>query len=173
MSIFTNQESIVLIGISGSGKSTIGRELARATKKEFIDTDKEIEKRYDLSIEDLFKKGQAEKFRTLEERYLIEKLTDTQNSVIAVGAGGLSSVKVQEVLIGFKFTVFLDLETSIALERVKGKRPLLILSNVDAWVKTQEERKEVYCKIAKIKICLGNEEIAEAVAKIKKALATY
>ncbi len=77
---------IYLIGFMGTGKTTLGRPLAKALGREFIDLDEFIEKEKRLSIPELFAKFGEEEFREMEREALV-KLSDSENLVLATGGG--------------------------------------------------------------------------------------
>src|SRR5690625_7438522 len=76
---------ISLMGYMGSGKSTIGKELAKTFNYKFIDLDEFIEASENQSISEIFKNGGEIKFRKLERLYLLEILEEEKNAVIALG----------------------------------------------------------------------------------------
>src|SRR5690625_5813949 len=78
---------ISLMGYMGSGKSTIGKELAKTFNYKFIDLDEFIEASENQSISEIFKNGGEIKFRKLERLYLLEILEEEKNAVIALGGG--------------------------------------------------------------------------------------
>lgn len=78
---------ISLMGYMGSGKSTIGKELAKTFNYKFIDLDDYIEASENQSISEIFKNGGEIKFRKLERFYLLEILEEEKNAVIALGGG--------------------------------------------------------------------------------------
>lgn len=75
------------MGYMGSGKSTIGKELAKTFNYKFIDLDEFIEASENQSISEIFKNGGEIKFRKLERLYLLEILEEEKNAVIALGGG--------------------------------------------------------------------------------------
>ena len=77
---------IFIVGYMLSGKSTIGKRLARLLNYKFIDTDKAIEQQYKLSVSDIFKKYGEEVFRILEKQ-MINTLKEEENIVISTGGG--------------------------------------------------------------------------------------
>jgi len=78
--------NIYLIGFMGSGKTTIGRNISKDLSLSFLDTDKEIEERNCLSINDIFnKKGEA--FFRQEEQKIVNKIINLENTIIATGGG--------------------------------------------------------------------------------------
>ena len=78
--------NIIITGFMGSGKTTIGRKLAKLIEYSFVDTDSEIEDDQGCSVSEIFKYGGEECFREMETR-LLEKLKNIDNSVIATGGG--------------------------------------------------------------------------------------
>lgn len=82
-----NKESnIILVGFMGTGKSTVGRRLAKLLDWEFIDTDVEIERLLDMSVSEIFKRHGETRFRS-EERLLVKRLAEKKKCVIATGGG--------------------------------------------------------------------------------------
>lgn len=80
---------ISLIGLPGSGKSTIGRQLARLWKLRFVDTDHVIEQRLGCSIKDFFAAQGEAAFRDVEAKVLVELLQDKTASVVSTGGGAV------------------------------------------------------------------------------------
>jgi len=78
--------NIIITGFMGSGKTTIGRKLAKLIEYSFVDTDSEIEDDQGCSVSEIFKYGGEECCREMETR-LLEKLKYINNSVIATGGG--------------------------------------------------------------------------------------
>jgi shikimate kinase len=79
---------VALVGLPGSGKSTIGRQLARRLGRPFIDTDQLIEQRVGLSIREFFEREGEESFRDLEQS-VIDELTLGEPCVISTGGGAV------------------------------------------------------------------------------------
>ena len=117
-------ENIVLIGFMGSGKTTVGKVLARQLFKKFVDVDTIIEKEQNSSVSDIFKEKGEEYFRDLEQK-CISELTQEKGQVIATG-GGLpiySSIPEKSLI------VYIDADFDVILQRLprreREKRPLL------------------------------------------------
>jgi shikimate kinase / 3-dehydroquinate synthase len=126
----------------GAGKSTIGRELAGRTRRSFVDTDEEIEKRHG-PIPELFERGEPE-FRNLEEGIVAEALAGPE-SVIALGGGAVLSPRTRERLQARAFTVHLAVEVEDAWERVRGSdRPLA--QSEDDFRRLHESRQGLYAE---------------------------
>ncbi|SHE60305.1 shikimate kinase [Desulforamulus putei] len=139
-------KNIVLIGFMGSGKSTVGRGLAKRLGYRFIDTDDAIEQITGLTVEQIFHKHGVKRFRG-EEALLVSKLANKKNLVIATGGGlvlnpeNVKKLKANGILIG------LEASAEVICKRVRNKRtrPLLARGNLQEKVeKLLAERKEAY-----------------------------
>jgi shikimate kinase len=115
--------NIFLIGMPGSGKSTVARHLAKAMHQTYIDLDGMIEKDAKMFIEDIFEKYGEAKFRSLETDAL-KKLPE-DGAVIACG-GGIVTVKSNQKFMN-GITIYLDTDLEVIRERLKTDyvRPLL------------------------------------------------
>ncbi len=85
-------KNLVLIGMMGSGKSSIGIILSKKLEFEFIDTDNKIEKLEKKTISEIFKKSGEKHFRNIEEMVSL-KLLKSNNKVVALGGGGFINPK--------------------------------------------------------------------------------
>lgn len=117
-------DNVVLIGFMGSGKTSVGKILARQLHKTFVDVDTVIEKEQNSSINDIFDNKGEEYFRSLEQK-CIDELTQKTGQVIATG-GGLpiySSIPQKSLV------VYIDADFEVILNRLSvkehAKRPLL------------------------------------------------
>ena len=120
----------------GSGKSTIGRKLAKFLEYTFIDTDYEIEDDQGCSIEEIFKYGGEECFRDMET-HLLQKIKNVTKSVIATGGGIILREKNQEILKMIGKQVYLKVPREILLQRLQNdrNRPLLRDNNPEIILK--------------------------------------
>jgi shikimate kinase len=119
--------SIALVGMPGSGKSSIGRRLAPRLDLPFIDSDAKIEESAGgMSIADIFAKHGEAEFRSLEAR-VIARLIDDGPSVISTGGGALLNAGTRTLLHERAITVWLRAEIAVLMRRVRRKsdRPLL------------------------------------------------
>lgn len=78
--------NIILVGFMGTGKSTVGRRLAKLLNRNFIDTDQEIERLTGMTVSEIFRRHGETRFRS-EERLLVKRLSDQKGYVIATGGG--------------------------------------------------------------------------------------
>lgn len=127
--IAAEQPNLILTGFMGTGKSSVGRLLARLWHRPFLDTDKEIERRTHRKIKDIFAEDGEAFFRELERRCVEEWLPDS-GAVIATGGGILTSSGMREKLRsrGIVVTLFASPETIYTRTR-SGARPLLQTEN--------------------------------------------
>lgn len=121
------KKNIYLIGPMGSGKTSVGMQLASLTDAQFIDSDQEIERRTGVSIAWIFEKEKEAGFRNRETEILAE-LTHQQNIILSTGGGSILSEKNREHLKSTGFIVYLSVSLNAQFERTsrrKGARPLL------------------------------------------------
>ncbi len=126
------KKKIVLIGMMGSGKSTIGKILSKTLKSNFIDTDILIEKKCGLKITKIFDKYGEKYFREKEEKIVLNVLlNDTTPCVLALGGGTFLNKKLQKIILKKTISVWLDANLELIYKRCKksSKRPLLYKSN--------------------------------------------
>lgn len=117
---------IVLIGMMGAGKSTIGRRLAARIAMPFVDADDEIVKAAGMSIPEIFECYGEEGFRDGERRVIARLLDDTPK-VIATGGGAFMNEGTRALILEKADTVWLDADIEVLVERVSRRdgRPLL------------------------------------------------
>ena len=117
---------IVLVGMMGVGKSTIGRKLAQLLGVPFADADEEIEAAAQLSVSEIFEKFGEEYFRDGERR-VIARLLEGGPSVLATGGGAFVQPATRELIQQHGIPVWLDSDVATLVERVgrRDTRPLL------------------------------------------------
>ncbi len=130
-------QPIVLIGLMGVGKSTIGRRLAQKLNLDFIDADHEIEEAAGMTISEMFERYGEEQFRDGERR-VIARLIDGTPKVIATGGGAFMNDATRALILKQGIGIWIDADVSVLAERVgrKSNRPLL--AGKDAAVVLQE-----------------------------------
>lgn len=118
--------NIYLIGLMGSGKTTIGRMLARRMGRVFFDSDHEIEHRTGVRIPVIFELEGEAGFRQREVQ-TIEALSHEQGIVMATGGGAVLDARNRETLRSSGWVVYLDVPTAVLYERTRhdSNRPLL------------------------------------------------
>jgi shikimate kinase len=117
---------IVLVGMMGAGKTSIGRRLAGALRIPFVDADTEIEKAANLSVPEIFAQYGEAHFREGERRVMARLLANGP-AVLATGGGAYMCEETRKACREHGVTVWLKAEVPVLLERVrkKGNRPLL------------------------------------------------
>jgi shikimate kinase len=118
--------SIVLVGLMGVGKSTVGRRLAKRLGWEFCDSDHEIEQAAGYSISEIFERFGEPNFRDGERR-VIARLVNGTPKVIATGGGAFMDPETRALILDHCIAVWLDAEIPLLAERVSRRdtRPLV------------------------------------------------
>ena len=160
------KKNLVLIGMMGSGKSTISRLLSDITKQNLIDTDQLIEKETKLKISEIFQKKGENFFRKLEEKTTI-KFLKSYNNVISLGGGGFLNEKIRKEIISNHLSFWLNWDSETLINRIKNNktRPLTIhLSNAEI-NKLISNRSKMYSK-ANFEINCNKQTKNEVIEKI-------
>ena len=163
---------VVLIGPPGSGKSTVGKALAKVLAVEFIDSDKVVENSVGKKISEIFIDQGETVFRDLEFTALTASLTHS-SSVLSLGGGAPISTRAQDVLTAAGAPiVFLDVSLAVAAPRVgfNRDRPLLLGNPRAQWQSLYEMRRPIYEKLATVTIKVDTKKIDEIVKEIAEAL---
>ena len=138
--------SVVLVGMMGAGKSTIGRRLSARLGLPFLDADVEIEQAHRLPIPDIFEKYGEPYFRDGEVR-VIARLLDNGPAVIATGGGAVMREETRERIREKAVSIWLKVDTDVIMRRVKRRsdRPLLQTADPEATVeRLVKEREPLY-----------------------------
>src|SRR5688500_12853037 len=119
-------ENIILVGLMGAGKTSIGKLLARRLGKSFVDCDHEIERVTGVKIPVIFEIEGEAGFRAREARMLGE-LVQGRNLVLATGGGAVLTVEIRELLAGHGIVIYLRAAAPDLLQRTRHdkNRPLL------------------------------------------------
>ena len=120
-------KNLVLVGMMGSGKSSIGKILSKKLEFEFIDTDNKIEELEKKTISEIFKLNGEKYFRNIEEIISL-KFLKLNNKVIALGGGGYINSNIRKYVQKKCISVWLDWKNETLINRIKNskKRPLAI-----------------------------------------------
>jgi len=140
------RKNLVLTGMMGVGKSTIGRSIAKALSFTFVDIDKLIEKREGCSISSIFKNRSEIYFRKIEKQISLEEL-EKKNSVISLGGGAFLDKSIRRNVKNLSISFWLDVDAQVLVKRLKKnkKRPLLFRKNLNETInKIYLERKKTY-----------------------------
>ena len=162
---------IVLVGLMGVGKSTVGRRLAARLQLPFVDADTEIEEAAGMSVAEIFEKFGEPYFRDGERR-VIARLFDGKPKVIATGGGAFINEETRTLILDQAIAIWLDAPTHILAERVRRRdtRPLLRNRNPrDVLDELAAIRNPIYAQ-APIRIASDQAPHESAVNAILKAL---
>ena len=164
------KNTIVLIGHMGSGKSIIGRKLAKILNWEHFDSDKEIEKKEDKTIAQIFATHNEKYFRRNEE-IIVNELIRKKYSVISLGGGAILSKKTRFQIKKKCISIFLKVDIEILLKRLNKskKRPLLLNTNIKNKIISLNSERLKYYNEADI-IINNKESINKALKDIIKIL---
>ena len=139
-------KNLTLTGMMGVGKSTIGKNLAKKLKYNFIDVDRIIEAKEGRSINSIFKNKSESYFRKIENDITLSELKKN-NSVISLGGGAFLNNSIRKAAKQLSTSFWLDVPLDELIRRLKKstQRPLLYKKNINEAVKKiYYERKKVY-----------------------------
>ena len=146
---FFVQMNIFLIGMMGSGKSSVGQSLSKYLNNTFYDLDKEIEKSFNLSIKDIFLEYGEDLFRKEEEK-LLGELNKLSGLIVSTG-GGIVISNVNRTILKKNKTYFLEANIEDMYERAlrrENDRPILKGMNVTQFKDLYEKRRNLYIESA-------------------------
>ena len=165
---------IVLVGLMGVGKSTVGRRLARRLDLPFVDSDSAIQDAAGFTAAEVFERYGEKDFRDGERR-LVARLVEGHVGVIATGGGAFIDPRTRELLNARAITVWLDAEVDVLTERTSRRDTRPLLRNADpkgTLERLANERRPSYAE-AHIHILSGTGGHFEVVEAIIVALDQY
>ena len=141
------KKNLVLIGMMGSGKSTISRLISDITNQNVVDTDKLIEKETKLKINEIFQKKGENFFREIEEKIVLNSLKFS-NNIIDVGGGAFLNDKIREKIKNNCISIWLKCSEKTLIPRIKNskKRPKAYLLKEKDLIKLINDRSKIYSK---------------------------
>jgi shikimate kinase len=166
--------SIVLVGLMGAGKSTIGRRLAQKLDLAFVDADAEIEQAAGKSVQDIFRDHGEASFREGERR-VIARLLESGPQVLATGGGAFMTDETRNNISRRGIAVWLKADIALLMKRVRRRdnRPLLKADNPEEVMQTLiEQRYPVYSQ-ADIIVESRDVPHSSIVSDVIRALAAY
>jgi shikimate kinase len=163
-----SNKNLVLLGMMGSGKSTIGLLLSKKLNIKFIDVDHKIENDSGMKITEIFIQKGEKYFRNLEEKITL-KLLNSSNNVIALGGGGFINDKIRKEILKNNFSFWLYWNNLSLLDRIKknNKRPIASKLSDFELIELIAKREKIYIK-AQFKINCNKLKKTEIVKKIIK-----
>ena len=140
-----SKKNIVLIGMMGSGKSSIGKILSKKLNIDFIDIDQKIEEVESLTISDIFKRNGESYFRKIEEKISLQYLK-SQNNIISLGGGGFINSSIRKLCQKKCLSFWLNWKNETIIKRIykSKKRPIVINLTKDKINNLIKERSKIY-----------------------------
>ena len=164
---------IVLVGMMGVGKSSLGKRLAGLLDFDFIDADDEIETAARMSIQEMFDVHGEAYFRDGERRVIARLLEDGGDAkVIATGGGAFCNEETRRVILKQAIAIWLDSDVDTLVERTsrKGNRPLLKQGDPrEILTRLRDERRPAY-EQAPIHVMSGNSPHGQTLDKVLKGI---
>ncbi len=168
------KKNICIIGLMGSGKSIIGKDLSKYLNFKFYDTDKEIELKTKKNISLIFKEQGESYFRDIEEKICVS-LLNYNNCVISLGGGSIINKRIRKEIKKNSYSIYLQVKMNNLVDRLKSskKRPLL-----NKYQSNREILKNLYDKRRKFYedadfIVGNNDNKFQVLEKIKSNLNIY
>ena len=168
------KKNICIMGLMGSGKSLIGKDLSKYLNLKYYDTDKEIELKTNKSINTIFEEEGELYFRKIEEKICIELLT-LNNCVISLGGGSIINKRIRKTIKQNSYSIYLQVKLNQLLHRLESskKRPLLNykLNKIKILEKLYNERRKFY---ENADLIVNNDhDKSRVLEKIKSELNSY
>ncbi len=167
-------ENIILIGLMGAGKTTVGKILAKNLNKTFVDSDKLIENKAGITINEIFAKFGEEYFRNLEEE-IIADISAKSGLVISTGGGAVRREKNIQNLKKNGILIYLSASPEVLFERIKNEidRPLLKNNKpLETLKNLLKQREEFYLK-AHFVIDTNNKDYNDVAQEIIQKIKNY
>ena len=142
---------VAIVGYMGSGKSTVGRLLARSLGWDFVDLDREVSRRAGRAIPEIFERCGEGHFRDLEHGALLAVLDSNRERVVACGGGIVERPENRERLAGVA-TVFLREDTGVLFGRTRGARRPLRGAGREEFERRYERRLPLYREVADFEV---------------------
>ena len=162
-------KKIVLVGMTGVGKTTIGRVLSKILRRTFIDIDFEVEKASGQKIHHIFEKYGENEFRKIEKKTFYKFLNSEKNFVISTGAGILGDQETIDIMKANSICIFLEIKINNLVERLSNNvksRPLLKKGDLQQKLKNMIENRTQNYEQAHIKIPVDGLSIPDIVRRI-------
>lgn len=167
---------IVMVGLMGAGKTSVGRALARRLGIPFVDSDKEIEAAAGCSVVDIFAMYGEEEFRRVEQR-VIERLLDTPPAlkVISTGEGAFITPAVRQMVLDRALSIWLRADLDLLVKRTKTRDTRPQLLNTDSkkiLAQLIDERYKTYA-LADITVETRDENLRKTMGKVLRGIEEF
>jgi shikimate kinase len=164
--------NVILIGPTGSGKTAVGRQLARETGLKFVDSDHEIENRTGVEISYIFEKEGEAGFRE-REMDMIKELAGLKGAVIATGGGAILAKQNRERIAASGIVVYLKTGVTEQLKRTSRTRKRPLLNNRNPRKVLEEMaavRGPLYEEIADVSLDTSSQRVRSVAKKLQELL---
>lgn len=168
------RRTIVLVGLMGAGKTSVGRRLAKRLDLPFVDADEEIARTAGLSVSEIFERFGEQAFRDAERR-AIARLLSEDTKVLATGGGAFLDAATQQAIAERGLSVWLRAELDVLVERTIGRRHRPLLNSGDpraTLAALMAARYPVYA-LADLIVDTIDGPIEQTVERVEAALAAY
>ncbi len=166
------KENIILVGLMGAGKSTIGRNLAKQLNKEFFDSDRVIEERTGVDIATIFEIEGEQGFRDREEQ-VIKELCEKEGIILATGGGSILRENNRQTMKENGHVIYLCTSAELLYSRIRydKSRPLMQTeSPLDTLKKLLNDREPYYLEVADTVVTTGKQKANIIVKKVMSVL---
>lgn len=167
---------ILLVGLIGSGKTSVGKRLAKKLCLPFVDGDQEIEKAAGLPVIDVFKCFGSEEYRAGEER-IMKRLLSGSPCVLASGGGAFVAEQTRKIAKKTALTIWLKADIDILYNRTTGRKRRPFLQCSDSKIKSRLQsyidEEYPYYSEADIVVETKNEAVENTVDRVFNSIANY
>lgn len=160
---------MAIVGYMGSGKTTVGRLLARRTGRNFVDLDVEIFRKAGRTIPEIFAAGGEDRFRDLEHAALLDALATEEAAVISCGGGAVSRPENRAALRATP-TVFLREDIDVLYARTRGANRPLRGDSREGFARRYAERLPLYREVADVEVRADGRGAADVAEEVERCL---
>jgi shikimate kinase len=163
--------AVVLVGLMGAGKSSVGSVVAARTGMAFVDVDVAIAEQTGMTVRQLWEQGGEPAYRHLESKVVLSTLSEKQNAVLAAPGGVVLDPSVRKALTG-AFVVWLRTDPATLSSRVQhdDRRPLLGEHPLDVLADMAHKRSDFYEEVADLTIDTDTRDVETIATRIVEAL---
>jgi shikimate kinase len=164
---------VILIGMMGSGKTTVGRVLAERLGRPFIDSDEQVEARTGRTVREIWEEDGEAAFRALERDALVEALRSDEPTVIAAAGGTVLDAANRDALRAAGTVLWLQASPEVLAARVDraSHRPLLADDPLGTLRRLDAERASLYLDVADVVVGVGDTDLECVVDKVAELVA--
>jgi shikimate kinase len=165
-----NKLNITLCGMMGSGKSAVGKIMAKKIDYNFIDIDRLIEKKAKKSISNIFEEDGEKYFRNLEQKITIDMLK-SKKTIVSLGGGAIINKSIRNSIKKNSYNIYLKVSIDILKKRLENsrQRPLIIKKDLNQTLSELIKKREKFYKLADL-VIINETNIISTVENIIKKL---